>query len=290
MIKSAFMDKNFQEASFFIIEWFMPRYNPSTHKLGIFVDFFFLLICSTLFLIACMASILCAYDPTKFVFLGAVVPPKYYTYFPVGMFITALHSYFLFMHALDTACILGLNMVYVCYMTTIITKEFQFGRIYYKTVKSLREPHNLIQFYRSFQVLHENFLCFMGPFIGFAHFLFHLLPIFGSSVLVLYWSKIRYLSKAILLGSIILPVVFWNLMLQLGKYEFVRGNKVLLSWKLFYWRNTLRCKVMKKFQKSCQLLLIRWGRFIVLERMTQFHYMQALLRVTFKALIAAGKH
>ncbi len=241
---------------------------------------------SVLFTFLCGIALL-IYDPAGVVFYGALVPPKYYSYFPVGIFVIIYQTFYLFVMCFNLIYTITFIMVFVLYTTVLLTKEMSLSRNKYKTLDILRQPENLRLVYRAFQVLFANFVCFIGPFVSLAHAFAVFLPIFCNFFLIRYWGNLELISKMFTIMMSLLLFSFWTFVLQLGKYFFVRGNKILGSWKRKRWENEMERKVMKKFQKSCRLILIRCGNQLVLGRITQFNFVKSIMRGTFRSLLTS---
>ncbi len=81
-------------------------------------------------------------------------------------------------------------------------------------------------------------------------------------------------------------LIFWIFVLQIGKYLWIQGNKNFDSWAKFDCScSNHEKKIMKRFRKSCRLVLICHGKVLVFGRMTQFVYIKSLIIYTCKLLI-----
>ncbi len=265
----------------------MPAFNPESSQLNrnmeIVLYGFFI---SVLFTFLCVIAVL-IYDPTSLVFFGALVPQKFYSYFPIGTVIILYHAFYLLLVCFIIIYTLAIVMVFVFYVTVLLTKEMSLSRNKYKTLNTLRQPENLRVVYRAFQVLFANFVCFIGRFVSLAHGFCITVPIFCNFLLIRYWSNLELISRMFVVMLAFMLFSFWTFVLQLGKYLFVRGNKILGSWQRKRWENQLERRVMKRFQKSCRLILIRCGNQLVLGRITQFNFVKSIMRGTFRSLLTS---
>lgn len=144
-----------------------------------------------------------------------------------------------------------------------------------------------MQFFRSLQTMHANFVCFMGPYTSVFHFLFTLFPVFANIALLIYWRKLGFIVAGILFVFLIIGVSSWMVILQIGKYLWVKGNKSFGSWgKIGFSANSYQNKIIKRFKRSCRLILLRHGNILVLDRIAQFVYVKSLLFLTLKAWLA----
>lgn len=235
--------------------------------------------CSLIFLM-----ILCVYDPRSIIFLGALIPEKYYTYFPWGILVTIFHFYMMIVLALNTIVAVGFGLVYAVYLTEMLTKELRMGQKYYRTLDSLRKPANVIKVYRSFQILHCNGY-FLGIFVLLGHGLCVIAPILCNFILIEYWNQLQPLSKVPMLLCIPSTMGFWAMVLHQGKLLFVRGNKILWSWRSHNWGRRRDNKIMERFRWSCWPIVLRHGNQIVLARITQFNYFKGIIRGILRALL-----
>ncbi len=265
----------------------MPAFDPESSKLNKNMEILiYAFSTSVLFTFLCGIALL-IYDPTSVVFFGALVPSQYYSYFPVGTIVIVYHTFYLFLTCFNLIYTIVIFGIFVLYVTVFLTKEMNMSRNRYKTLDILREPENLRIVYRAFQVLFANMICFLGPFISLAHGFCVIGPIFCNFLLIRYWGNLEPVNKLFVVLLAIILFSFWTFVLQLGKYLFVRGNKILGSWKRKRWGNEIERKVMKRFHKSCRLILIRCGNQLVFVRITQFNFVKAILRGTFRSLLTS---
>lgn len=231
------------------------------------------------------AFLICIYFPRSLHFLGAIVPDKYYVYFPIGLLTTVFHIYVLAIMFVNVITLVCMNLTFTLYLTFLLTNELRFGQTQYITSEKLRKPVKLRHAYRSFQVLMANMLCFHGQHLYIIYLFCTILPVFCICILIRYGNYLQMLSWALIMCMVALSVGVYILLLQLGKYLFIRGNKVLRSWQNKNWNSTLETKIMNRFKRSCRLVLIRHGNLLVLGRMTQFLYVKNMMRMIFKVLV-----
>ncbi len=287
MYYKLYVREQFRIELFFFLDTYIPAFDTESSKLNKNMEVvLYVFSVSVLFTFLCTIALL-IYDPTSVIFFGALIPPKYYAYFPVGILAILYHTFYLFVLCFNLIYTMTIILVFLLYVTILLTKEMSLSRNKYKTLDILRQPENLRVAYRAFQVLFANFVCFIGPFVSLAHAFSVCLPIFCNFFLIRYWGNLNLISKlfAIMIALILFSV--WTFVLQLGKYLFVRGNKIVGSWKRQRWENKIEEKVMERFQKSYRLVLIRCGNQLVLGRITQFNFVKSIMRGTFRSLLTS---
>lgn len=267
---------------------FMSDFNPDKSTFCWLIDAIFLLNIISWIVVSIMVGLLCAYDPRGAIFLGSIIPHQYY-HFVMGIMIVLLHFGVTTSLCINISLTLGIPLVYILYLLRILAHELRLDLPTYNANNSMRKSENLQYVYRCFQVLHENFICFFGPYIFIAHVILSVLPVFEIVILILYWNQLNLITAAPLITSLPFNITFWNLVLLSGKHLYVSGSAVKHSWVKHNWKKGVERKVMKKFSKSCRLILIRWGNHLVVGRMTQFLYVKGLVRMLFKCMLTLKK-
>lgn len=268
----------------------MPTHKPNSSVLNIMVDILFLIFTTSCFNLAVLASTLCVVLPRDLIFLGALVPEKYFYMLSIRIPLTLLQQYLIFIETTDIAIALALPSIYVCYITVLSTKELQLNRKYpYKTAYKLRKAAAIRHSFNSFQILHQSFISFLGPFIIYLQYVACFVPVLCFCVLILHWKSLQIISKLVLVVGWSITLGTWMVVLQMGKYLHIRGNKVFASWKRHDWETRQEQKIMSKYQKGCRLILIAYGKMLVVVKMTQFNYVKTLMILSCKALIAIRK-
>lgn len=273
---------------YFLDDYILDK--KSTKKIHLYLDmciFPLTFACATVWL---LASLYCLNNPRNGGFLGQVIPLKYYSFYTVGLITVLYHSYLMLNYEL-AMCSAGLcATIYLFYLIMLIQEVQLNYKKGFKTRKCFRNPQNLRIFYRSLQILHENILCFMGPYISLLYALFTVFLIFVFITFILFWSHLDSILIAFMFICGLGTFVFWMLLLQVGKYLWITGNKVFDSWgKVGFDCSALEKKAMKKFRRSCKIILIRHGNVLVIGRMSQFVYIQTLIVYTCKIFLAAKK-
>lgn len=263
----------------------MPTFNPESCRFNKTIDILIFSLCASTIAMFSAIILVLVYDPTSLIFLGALLPKQYYSYFPTGIIIVLFHTYFIICGCLNMMFVLGCGLLYALYTTAILTKELDFSKKRYRTLDRLRNSENLQIVYRGFQILNANMLSFVGPVVLVGHGVCAILPMFCNFILIRYWDILDAISITSVSIMGIFPLGFWTLVLQFGKYLFVRGNKTLGSWNRQSWGNLRENKIMKRFGRSCRLVLLRYGNQLVIGRMTQFVFVKAIMRGTFKSLL-----
>ncbi len=215
---------------------YMPLVSPELSHLNWYNDV--LAYCSTitLFSVMTLASIDCIINPSRLIFLGALLPKYYLQNLVIRALISILHILFHFANAFNVSLTAVCGLGYEFYLTFVLTKEFCMNdRARYRASQAFRSPKNLRKYYRSFQILNENALVIFGPAVLWLHVALTIIPIFGNCALLCYWNHLRTLSRTAIFLGVGFIVPFWTLVLELGKHLDTKGNQVLLSWKQHDW-------------------------------------------------------
>lgn len=227
--------------------------------------------------------------PRGNIFLSELIPIQYYYFFPFGLVISLFHSYQIAVLGVNLAFTCSLSMVYLFYLCDVLTNELTLGRTTYRTSDDIRSASNLCLNYRALQVLNANSMSVMGRFVVYLHSAMMLIPINLSFNLIAYWSEIGVVSKSLFIFACIVAFCFWTMVLQFGKVLDVRGEKLLTSWQRMNWDCSTTTKYMNKFRKSCQLILLRHEKVMVVKRITQFLYIKGVVRGTFRFLLTLSR-
>lgn len=237
-----------------------------------------------------LVSIDCIINPSRLIFLGALLPKYYLQNIAVSLLISIIHMMFNFANAFNISLVAVCGLGYVFYLTFVLTKEFNMSnRARYLAFQTFRCPKNLRLYYRSFQILNQNALVIFGLAVLWLHVALTIIPIFGNCALLFYWSELTTVSRVAIFAGIgfILPI--WTLVLELGKFLFTKGNQVLWSWKKYDWGNINENRKMKKFCLSCRLVLIRCGNELVLCRITPLNYLKTVFYISLRVLLVLSK-
>lgn len=233
--------------------------------------------------LSCFLSIYAAYSPNEAIFLGQLIPQHS---FPYNVCITVFHMYLVFILGIAQTISYSLNLCTLFSLTIILSKELNLNYANYKTSNDLRSLNNLMHTYRSFQILMQNLNIYMGHIVWTGHLLCMGAPVLFNVVLIRNWEQLQTFAKLALLAGVVIGCGIWMSLLECGKLLFLHGVKTLRSWKL-YDRETKRDKIIiKKFHKSCRLILICYGRTLVFGRINQFLYVMGLFKWTFKLTLA----
>ncbi len=276
----------------------MPSFDPKRSNLTKWID---LLILSFLLLfinLVLFVALQCALAPADLIFLGQLIPQKYFSYFPHAILLTIFHTYLFLIIAITMAinCILIYTNLF--YLTIVLSRELNLNltdaQAQYRTSSNLRSYQNLKHAYRSFQVLIEYWNCVLSLIIWSGLVTCVALPSLYNVILFHYWGELRLLAKVTLVLGTMSLFIARLAFLQFGKYLWVEGNKTLDSWKMCSstkrgWGRRKENEEMKKFIKSCRLVLLRYGRVFVIGRMDQIAYIMAVIKWTLKMTLALEK-
>ncbi len=230
--------------------------------------------------------IFCVYDPRAVIFLGELVPIKYYSYIHFGLAIAFFHVSLMASLGICVFLISTFFILYLFYITVFYTAELPLGLKKYRTLNCLRtEPEKLRHVFRCFQVLNIHLMQFAGPCINYFHCAYIILPVLGNFLLIKYWQDLSTIEACIVFVIGEGVIIYWTIVLQLGKYLHVRGEKIIWSWKGVWCNSPCETKLMRKFIKSCTLVLIQNGKMFVVKKITQFVYFKGVMRGIFKSLL-----
>lgn len=228
----------------------------------------------------------CLYDPRDGIFLGQLIPLEFYnSIFPSGFLVAIYHAFLVFV--LETTICLtgGLILIYMFYLTVLLDKELHLNSTKkYRTSNLFREPNHLGNNYRTMQILNEHFLHLIGPYVIGFHYLFSVFPVFANVIVMRYWNALSWIVLTLLIFSIIVVCLFWILILQFGKYLWIKGKQNLESWKFDDGLCSQREKrIMEKFRRSCRIILIRHGNTLLISKTTQLVYIKNIILYTGKS-------
>jgi len=242
------------------------------------------------FVFVCYILIMCIliYDPRGVIFLGDLVPLKYY-HFPVPLLIILFHAYVrTFCHIMPSIMV-GAALAYGYFFTPILIRELRLGRISYRTSRSLRMAKNARHEYRSLQILQANIFSLVGLFLGLFNAIFTIITVWMNFVLMRYWEELKIITKLQLLAWTSSIMGFWVVVLELGHFQQSKCLKMQGSWKTNNWENKKRDTFMKKFLRSCKPIVLSYGRQFVIGRVSVLVYFRGVVRGTFRALLTTKK-
>lgn len=271
-----------------IYQTYMPDFNPNKSKVNYFIEALILIIFINYFLLCLLTCAFVVYDPQSTIHLGKLVPDMYFS-IPIRLAVICFHSV-IYCVSLYNCCLLACGCaLYGFYVTLLLTQELRIGAKHYLTVDKLRKVHNLQLMFRSFQVLNENTMCFVGIYILIFNAVFELSTIFMNFALIKFWEDLPVLTKALLIMCNLTICWIWTAILEMGKLFFVRGGKVPASWKRKDWGCSFDNKLMKKFRLGSKPILISYGNQFVLRKVTILVFYRGIVRGTFRTLMMLGK-
>ncbi len=266
----------------------MPQFDPNTSG-GIFLllEILLVLFYSSIFAMSVLGILLLFYDPRGVIFIGGLIPSQYFTAY-VAMPVVFFHLYMITVICSNLAVIGGSLILFMSYLYFMIALELRIGRVAYLTSKEFRNAESVRLFYRSFQIIHQQCMisCYLGVYALVAHAIFMMAHIYVTFVLIRYWELLHAIPKALMVVGDFLGIGYWTLLLQIGCRFYIDGSKTLGSWKRNNWGQPETKKLMKKFVKSCTLILISYGKQFVIGRKTVMTYYKGVEKGTFRALLA----
>ena len=264
----------------------MPDFDTENDKLNLFIDTILLLdflfgLCLTV-----LMTLYCLYDPRAVIFIGSMIPEEYF-HFTLKILVILFHSFVLIGACLHVTIFGGIILVYLFYVTVFLARELRMGeRMEYMTTDSLRVSMNIRKVYRSFQVLNGNFMSFFGIFVFFFHSGFTVEIIYSIYILFRFWHTWDNVTKAPLIIGIPGQMGFWSIVLWLGGYLYIKGVKLLKSWERSSWGMGVKeDKIMQKFRRSCEPIVIKHGKQWVIKRVTLLGFIKGITRGSGRALL-----
>lgn len=257
---------------------FKPGTNKSIPQTKCYLDAVVVFGCCGLLTIGTLVNTFCLYNPRGVIFLGQLIPEKYYVYFPMGIIVALFHSYLVMSLSLNLAIISSMLMIFLYSITVVYAQELNLSRLSYRTCESLRNLTNLMHSYRCLHIIYSKFEMPFGPYIVFYHVALTILPVYTFFVLICYGNKIDIVAIFILSSAASVGLGIWLFVLQLGKYLCVKGGKTLSSWRKLMTCSDDKAKLMRIFKRSFRPLLLCCGKSLRIQRITQFNYIKGNLR------------
>ncbi|CAL8132163.1 unnamed protein product [Orchesella dallaii] len=235
-----------------------------------------------------LISIILILFPQAPVTIGFFIPDKYFT-LPIRIFVSIAYITAIVLSAANLTAVLQIIIVYLIYMTILVTKEFRIcgnarKPTVYLTTNRLRSVKNIMTEYRGTQVLHLNFLLIAGQFLVPVATVVTNLVIFCNYVVISQRNEMNSFVVAMLATWSVAASVFWCAILEVGRYIYGNGNKVLMSWKRTDWGSSNN-SLMNKFRVSCKPFMINYGSTFVIRRPTTLKFFKSLTRGTFRVLL-----
>ncbi|OXA45961.1 hypothetical protein Fcan01_19131 [Folsomia candida] len=146
--------------------------------------------------------------------------------------------------------------IYVYIVYSVFHKEFLANcKTGYKSVPSLRQPGTLQVAYRGVEVLQKCVNLWIGPIIVPLQGIATQFSLSCNYLLITRMGKLDFPSLTLLLGWAGGCVTVWSAALFLGGYIWMKGRRVLNSWKHFDWPMEEK-KMLNKFRRSCRPLSV----------------------------------
>lgn len=267
-------------------DYFVPHFDPEKSKYNLVLEVLLVVLAVNYFGLGVLVTLLVGYDPRAVTFLGRLIPEIYF-FAPVKLLVVFLHAYVVVIGVMACGTLACLGTVYGFYVTLILSKELRIKNncTTYLTTEKLRRTPNLRLIYRSFQLVHQNFMCFLGIYIVILNASVVVSVVFTNFVLLRYWSDQHTIMRVLGLGYTLMFILIWTAILQLGKLLFLKGNKVVNSWRGRDWGNVVENRIMKRFKISCKPILLSYGRQFVIGRQSILVFYRCVTRGTVRALL-----
>jgi hypothetical protein len=168
--------------------------------------------------------------------------------------------------------------------------ELNLRRKAFKTESSVRTSQKMNLIYREVQVVlllvNSVYGCLLIPMQTLITKFLMFITIVQSS----YSDRIEN-SMKIIMGFWMVSVPWiWICVLEIAGNIYMHGERVLMSWKYYEWRNKQQRKFMSKFRKSCKPIMIHHGRAYIIRRKTVLKFIRGLVKGIFRTLLTLGKH
>lgn len=254
------------------------------------LEFCLTMLLGTLVILKLSLILLLLYDPTKPPFLGYLIPDVQFT-LPVRVIVCAYHvsGIWLLCHGLTFAS--TLVIVYNFFVPYILGKELRVGRVKkcYQASEFIRIPSHIRTVFRSFQLLHANFICLAGLFLVLANAGCMSTAIYIIFVLINYGSNLGIVTKVPFIIASVLIMIVWSGILEIGKFYHIRCKKVFSSWKRYDWGSAKENKIMAKFRLSCRPIVLSYGKNFVIGPLSVLNFSKGVVRGTMRVLLST-KH
>ncbi|CAL8068412.1 unnamed protein product [Orchesella dallaii] len=237
-----------------------------------------------------LTALMIAHDSQGAIFLGNLVPEKYYV-FPIPLLVGIIQCYlYLICHIIFLLSCTAI-IVYSYYVTPFLTKKLRRRTKTNGTKNSFSLPKSkkIQHVYRCLQLLQANVFGVIGIFVVILNASYMLAIIFCNFVMIRYWSDLKIAAKSALLIWTIFFTGFWCTVMELGRFYFLKGTKTINSWKGGGWGDPKENKLMRKFVKSCKPIVIGYGKQFVLGRVSIIVFFRGVGRGIFRALLTTKK-
>lgn len=165
---------------------YMPGFNRNADILNLLIDGLHLLLIVICLGFFALSTLLCLYNPRDIIFVGQLIPLKYYSYFPFGILTSLFHGYLYFIIVLSILILAGPAFGYVYYLKIFFINEFsRFPKNKYKTHESFRCSKNIIHLYRCLQILHEQMMFFGSLYDNILYPFMHITCVLQLRVILL---------------------------------------------------------------------------------------------------------
>lgn len=270
-----------------IIAQHMPKFDPNKAK-GMFqlLDIsliLFYIVCILLYTFCIMVLL---NNPKGVIYIGSLIPSKYFT-LPVALAVIVFHAYMFAVVCTSAAALGGPIIMYSYYIYFMISHELFMGRAKYICDEKFRSGQNIRKFYRSLQVIHQHTMQHsnLGIYVVIVNSFCEASSIYLSFVLIRFWTELKIVSKAPLIVGDLFSLGYWPVILQMGRMFYLGGCRTLGSWKRHDWGFQEQNKLMRKFVKSCQMILICYGKQFVVGRKSVLIYFKGVERGIFRVLL-----
>lgn len=236
-----------------------------------------------------LVALLCAFKPRSVICLGGLIPQKHYSYFPWGLLFVLFQNHLIAVVSLNIAISASVLLLFLYFIYIFLAQELLLSRTSLRTVELFRNYEYVRHAYRSLQILYAQLEYPLGGFLIFLHLIFSILPIYGFFELICYGNNFDAVTFCAICALSFCYIGFWTVLLELGKYFCVNGEKTFRSWKLLTGLSAKESRLISKFKTSCKPTLISYGKTFGIQKITPFTYIKGNIRGVMRSVLTLPK-
>jgi len=144
---------------------------------------------------------------------------------------------------------------------------------------------NLLKEYRTVEQIHRRAMYFYGPNTLLMQLFSGQFILYCAFTLIRHRHQLDPFLNALITIIASFILCFWTLSLETaGRYQ-RDSTEVLISWKFMKHNDTRQAKLMRKYIKRFQPLVVSARSFFKIKRLTVLKYLKGIVRGTFRALL-----
>lgn len=250
-----------------------------------YIDIFCVSLTTCLMTVSGLFILQLIYDPASMLAIGALIPPNFF-YCGFKIAVILFYSFMTIVLLTNTLVVVICIFCYGYFVINTLHKELHLGLPGgYLAPPHTREADTIRLWYRAFQLLNGNIMCFVGLYVALSSVICTLSAIYGIATLFRFWGMLNVVAKTLLVLLTIVTLIIWAFIAEVGRMFFTRGNKLLGSWKRNQWKSKQERELMRRFEQSCPPILIAYGRELVLRRVSILKFCRGVIRGTKRVLL-----